>query len=79
MSEFIETVKLIFFASLLILAYTACFAFAALALLTPIYVYRMKKQMNKLEELIDDIRNNQELLLTIATHISKEITDKKEK
>jgi len=62
-----------------ILAYTALFVIGALALLMPFFVYRMKKQMNKMEESIEEIKTDLNTLIAISTHVSKEITDKDKK
>lgn len=48
MSEFIETIKMISVFAFSMLLYCVAFVFAALAILMPSFVYKMKKQINKI-------------------------------
>lgn len=63
----------------LFIGFIAAIVVVSLGLLMPFYVYRMKSQMDELEQSIKEIKSELSVLVEITTHINKGITNNKEK
>ena len=67
---------------LMFFAWVVAFIFIAviamLALLMPIFVYQIKKKMEILEESVEGIKRDLGVLQSIATHISRTVSEKEE-